>query len=148
MRPDEEPAVRALAIACHPDAKLKPASWYFAYPTLVAYDVDEAAIVGYMQYSMNLDDRVGLMSYGQDLGVAAEARGRGVAVALVAVRLRIARELGAIGAVCTVEPSNAPMLRVLDKLGWRYMATVPRLFEQYDPPRTGMVYTIFFQERS
>lgn len=127
MHPSEEPAVRALHAVSHPNAEAPSAPWFFAYPTLVAVDQD-GGILGFAQYGMNLDPRVGLAIYLLDTCVEWHARGRGIAKKLMTARLDIGRQLGAVLAVGATTPDNAPMLSILATFGFGETPSTPTAF--------------------
>ena len=116
LPPDLEGDVRELYRICHPKWPEPPGPHFFAYPTVVAIADYPHNVVGYAQYAMNLDDAGHISVWLKDTCVAPEARGHGVARALMLERLRIGFEMGAVAALGMTQPENAPMLGLLRSL--------------------------------
>lgn len=97
-----------------------PRAWW-AFPTLVIPRGTE--IIGATSFTLSLDAERGLVCYGVDHLVHPEHRRQGLGTLLHEERCRIARELGAIDFVGTVEPDNKAMSSLLIASGGHYISS-------------------------
>jgi len=91
MHPEEQAAVRALALLCQ-RGDTRPTGWYIAHPTLVLLEDD--LIVGSTSFTVTLIPGFGQTMYGMDVVVHPAHRNRGYAGTLHHARLTIAKSLG------------------------------------------------------
>jgi GNAT superfamily N-acetyltransferase len=141
MGAEHEPVARDLFRAAHPGWPEPVASWFIAYPTLLAWRGDQP--VGYTQFSMNMTDTGYLVMYGQDLYVSPEARGQGLGMRLQQKRLEIARDLGAVAFAGVTAPDNAAMLAIFKACGAVPLHQVPGYYRYDTPPRDGIIHMIY-----
>lgn len=126
MPPSSAVFVRRLYAACHPGWPMPPSAHFFAYPTIVASE--NAEILGYASYSMNLTDTGLRQIWLQDSGVAEHARGRGIARELLRYRLDIGRAMSVSHAIGMTQPDNHPMLRLLRTEGFDEVHSYPAAY--------------------
>ena len=134
-----EPQVRKLYAVCHPSWDTPSLHWFYAYPTLVVVD---DGLVAYSSYSMNTNDDNILTIFLQDTGVAPRARGRGLSRVLMNARLEIGRSMGAAYAAGMTQPDNVQMLGLLQSMGFKEVAKVPKVYTNVHPPLDGIVFRL------
>ncbi len=132
--------VRELYRTCHPKWPALPLAHFQAHPTLIAIESYPIHVAGYSSYSMNVGGDGILAMRLMDTGVHPEARGRGVAKALMNMRLHIAREVDAKYAFGVTQPENESMLKILRK-DFQELRTIPGAFPAGE---TGIVFAHYF----
>ena len=126
MRPNEDAAVRDLYHLCHPDFATPGPYWHFAHPTLVL--TVKGRIVGSTSFMLSPDAKRGYVCYGADVCVHPAHRKVGYGRQLHEARCAIARDLGAIDFVGTVEPGNTAMVTILSRAGHKMSSALDRDF--------------------
>ena len=125
----EEPVVRAIYHAAHPDWPEQSLLWYQAHPTLVVGDND-LHILGFTSFSIGPDD-LGLVIYGADLCVLPGFRGKGYGRVLADERLRYGRDVGCTRFLGATQPENRPMRAIFEGQGFTELPlVVPHMFPQ------------------
>jgi GNAT superfamily N-acetyltransferase len=130
--------VRELYAVCHPNWPTLPENHFFAHPTLIAIEPYPYNVAAYASYSMNITNEGRLDIWLKDTGVAPEARGRGLARALMEKRLEIGREVGAYCAIGMTQPENKAMLGILESFGFDRVRDVPGAY----PDADGILYIL------
>ena len=130
MRLTDEPAVREIYAACHPDRPPRPASWYLAYPTLVL--ILKRALIGFTSGSISPGLTGTLTLYGNDLCVLPMYQKRGLGWQLAEARLALGRAVGAKTFVGITEVSNTPMSRIFERQGFHACQRLPDYFGAED----------------
>lgn len=121
MYPDDEKHVRELHALCFPDSSETPPFFYFAHPTLVIAAAHR--LIGFTSFTLSPDAKKGYVCYGVDLCVHPDDRRQGHARRLHAERCRIARDLGALDFVDSVDPVNEAATHLLVASGCRYVSS-------------------------
>ncbi len=123
-----EPEVRELSKRVHPDRPELPVFQFWANPTLIAVAPDSDRVIGYTSYQLNRTDTGRLDLWLIDLGVASEARGKGVSKELMEARLAIGHSMGCAYAVGLTRPGNEPMRRLFRFFKFDEVKTLPNAY--------------------
>ena len=116
LRPAEEPEVRWLFAACHPELPPRPEGWYAAYPTLVI--AVDRRVVAFTSFSISPAPTGPTTLYGNDLCVAPEIRRIGLGRGLVEARGALARRVGATTFIGIAQATNEAMRRIFEGEGF------------------------------
>ena len=118
---DDLLALDRLCAAVYPGVPKRDARLWWAFPTLVM--PHGAEIIGATSFTLSPDAKRGYVCYGVDVLVHPDHRRQRLGTLLHEERCRIARELGAIDFLGTVEPGNVAMARILTASGGRHISS-------------------------
>lgn len=127
MLAEEEPTVRDIYAACHPDWPVRAAKWYTVYPTLVMHD-GHGQIVGFTSFSVSPAPGGAITLYGNDLCVLPTWRNGGLGLQLAQARAACGRDVGAKTFIGLTQPSNAGMVCIFQRQGFHACQRIPRYF--------------------
>ncbi|OHE63099.1 MAG: hypothetical protein A2Y36_06635 [Treponema sp. GWA1_62_8] len=122
---------------------MRPAIWWVAHPTAVHLFADSyvnAEITGYTSYTVYPSPTGRQVMYGMDLGVAADARGRGIGSALFLYRLLVASQLGVDLFIGATRPDNEPMVKMFRRYGFSPGSVIEHYYCEETPVRPGQLY--------